>query len=38
MFFATRPLNFTNVEILDWVPYLEQRESAVRKENGDAGK
>jgi hypothetical protein len=38
MFFATRPLSFTNVEILDWVPYLERRESAVRKENGDAGK
>jgi hypothetical protein len=38
MFFATRPLSFTNVEILDWVPYLERRESAVREDNGDAGK
>ncbi|MFM0003712.1 LssY C-terminal domain-containing protein [Paraburkholderia dipogonis] len=38
MFFATRPLSFTNVQILDWVPYLEQRESAARKENGNAGK
>ena len=38
MFFATRPLSFTNVEILDWVPYLERRESAERGENGDAGK
>jgi LssY C-terminus len=37
MFFATRPLSFTNVDILDWVPYLEQRE-IVRKESGDAGK
>jgi LssY C-terminus len=38
MFFATRPLSFTNVEILNWVPYLEQREPAAREENGDAGK
>ncbi len=38
MFFATRPLNLTNVEILDWVPYLEQHESTARKESGDAGK
>ncbi|SAK88018.1 hypothetical protein AWB81_04607 [Caballeronia arationis] len=37
MFFATRPLSFTNVEILDWVPYLDPR-SAARKENSDAGK
>ena len=26
MFFATRPLSFSNVEFLDWVPYLENRE------------
>jgi hypothetical protein len=38
MFFATRPLNFTNVQILDWVPYLEQRETGAPEENGDAGK
>jgi hypothetical protein len=38
MFFATRPLSFTNVNILDWVPYLEQREPTVRKESNDAGK
>jgi len=38
MFFATRPLSFTNVEILDWVPYLDQRESASSAENGDADK
>jgi hypothetical protein len=37
MFFATRPLSFTNVEILDWVPYLEQTQSGVRENNGDAG-
>jgi hypothetical protein len=37
MFFATRPLSFTNVDILDWVPYLEQREPTVPKENDDAG-
>jgi hypothetical protein len=38
MFFATRPRSFTNVEILNWVPYLEQREPAAREENGDAAK
>ncbi|MDR5752195.1 MULTISPECIES: LssY C-terminal domain-containing protein [unclassified Caballeronia] len=38
MFFATRPLSFTNVDILDWVPYLDPRESAARKETSDAGK
>ena len=38
MFFATRPLSFTNVQILDWVPYLQKRESAARKQNGNAGK
>jgi hypothetical protein len=38
MFFATRPLSFSNVQILDWVPYLQQRESAARKQNGNTGK
>jgi hypothetical protein len=38
MFFATRPLSFTNVEMLDWVPYLEQGKPTVPKESGDAGK
>jgi LssY C-terminus len=38
MFFATRPLSFSTVEMLDWVPYLERREPAAREENGDAGK
>lgn len=36
MFFATRPLSFSDVQILDWVPYLEQREE--RREMGDAPK
>jgi hypothetical protein len=38
MFFATRPLSFTNVEILDWVPYLDRRGPASSEEDGDAGK
>ncbi|CAD6516725.1 LssY C-terminal domain-containing protein [Paraburkholderia metrosideri] len=28
MFFATRPLSFSNVEFLDWVPYLESGKPA----------
>lgn len=36
MFFATRPLNFSNVEFLDWVPYLEGGKSAGG--NGNHGK
>jgi LssY C-terminus len=38
MFFATRPLSFANVELLQWVPYLEQRESSTNRQSGDAGK
>ncbi|MGA7814522.1 LssY C-terminal domain-containing protein [Caballeronia sp.] len=38
MFFATRPLSFANVQILDWVPYLEQRESAALRENVNPAK
>ncbi|MFM0214540.1 LssY C-terminal domain-containing protein [Paraburkholderia caledonica] len=38
MFFATRPLSFANVEMLKWVPYLEERESSTNREGGDAGK
>ncbi len=38
MFFATRPLSFSDVQILDWVPYLEQREAIQRREMGDAPK
>lgn len=29
LFFATRPLSLSDVQILDWVPYLEQRERAA---------
>ncbi|MHB9833207.1 LssY C-terminal domain-containing protein [Paraburkholderia terrae] len=38
MFFATRPLSFSDVQLIDWVPYLEQREAIQRKETGDASK
>jgi hypothetical protein len=33
LFFATRPLSLSDVELLDWAPYLEVREPAVRNEN-----
>jgi hypothetical protein len=38
MFFATRPLSLSDVEILEWEPYLTGYESAVRKENDNARK
>ncbi|CAE6832069.1 LssY C-terminal domain-containing protein [Paraburkholderia domus] len=38
MFFVTRPLSFSKVEILDWAPFMELRDPAVREENGDARK
>ncbi|MBN3761523.1 LssY C-terminal domain-containing protein [Burkholderia sp. Ac-20365] len=38
MFFATRPLSFSDVQVLDWVPYLEQREAIQRREMGDASR
>jgi hypothetical protein len=38
MFFATRPLSFTNVDMLDWVPYLEQAAPAEHEGNGDASR
>jgi hypothetical protein len=38
LFFATRPLSLSDVEILDWVPYMERREAAAREENDDARK
>jgi hypothetical protein len=38
MFFATRPLSFSDVQLIDWVPYLEQREAIQRRETGDASK
>jgi hypothetical protein len=36
MFFATRPLALSDVRLLDWVPYLERRETgtAARTTNG----
>ena len=35
MFFATRPLSLSDVQILDWVPFLEQREAAARERGSD---
>jgi hypothetical protein len=35
-FFATRPLSLSDVEILDWVPYLESRDIARPREAGEA--
>jgi hypothetical protein len=36
VFFATRPLSLSDVEILDWVPYLEERETLHPGEADDA--
>jgi len=33
LFFVTRPRSLSEVEILDWVPYLERREAAAAAEN-----
>ncbi|MGO4810844.1 LssY C-terminal domain-containing protein [Cupriavidus sp. 2MCAB6] len=38
LFFAPRPLSLSDVEILDWVPYLEGRGAASREESGNARK
>ena len=38
LFFATRPLSLSDVEILEWVPYLEHREAAAQGEGDDARK
>ncbi len=38
LFFATRPLSLSDVEILDWVPYLERREAAAQGQSNDARK
>jgi len=38
MFFATRPLSFSDVQLIDWVPFIEQREAIRRGETGDAPK
>ncbi|MDR7135522.1 hypothetical protein J2X06_002731 [Lysobacter niastensis] len=35
MFFAARPLSLSDVQILDWVPFLEQREAAARERGSD---
>ena len=35
LFFTTRPLNLSDVRFLDWVPYLEQRESEAAAANQD---
>lgn len=36
LFFATRPLSLSQVQFLDWVPYLEQRRRFQSEEGGDA--
>jgi hypothetical protein len=36
MFLATRPLDLSDVQILDWVPYLKRREVGAAKENTNA--
>ena len=36
MFFATRRLSRADVEILDWVPFLERREAVAREDTGHA--
>ena len=38
LFFATRPLSLSDVEFLDWVPYLERREAAAGEQSDDARK
>jgi hypothetical protein len=38
MFFATRPLSLSEVQMLDWEPYLDWRDSPAQKEVGDARK
>lgn len=36
MFFATRPLELSDVQILDWVPYVKHRETGAAMENINA--
>ncbi|MGD8841639.1 MAG: LssY C-terminal domain-containing protein [Gammaproteobacteria bacterium] len=36
MFFVTRPRSVSSVEMLDWVPYSQPRDSATRAMNDDA--
>lgn len=35
LFFATRPLSLSDVEVLDWVPALERREADARERGSD---
>ena len=37
LFFATRPRNLSDVELLDWVPYATQRDAAPRGEGNERG-
>jgi LssY-like putative type I secretion system component LssY len=36
LFFGTRPLSLSDVEMLDWVPFLEGRQAAAREQGHDA--
>ena len=36
MFFATRPRSLSDVELLDWEPYLQRRVEAASREDPDA--
>ncbi|ABF12075.1 LssY C-terminal domain-containing protein [Cupriavidus metallidurans] len=38
LFFVTRPLSVSDVQFLDWVPYLEQRERFQSEESDDAAR
>ena len=38
LFFATRPLSLSDVEFLEWVPYLERREAVAGEQSNDARK
>lgn len=38
LFFVTRPLTLSEVEILDWVPLLEQREAEASAKQSNTGK
>jgi hypothetical protein len=38
LFFVTRPLTLSEVEILDWVPMLEQRETEASAKQSNTGK
>ena len=38
LFFVTRPLALSDIQILDWVPYLQELESKAATENNNAEK